>query len=176
MGGLLGRHQRPSGSSVWRSWPILGTVLAFIEPKRLVLALGKRSSPSSRVSAGGLLPVLLIVAVLLCHGILGFAHQVLCDECGPAEVSGAHQGAAAGMGGAGSGHAGGNDAPVGLEGHSYATVVLAAIGTALLVLLLGVRRWREVPVPRSIFQRRYPPFIACRPRGPTLPFLQVLRL
>ncbi len=129
-----------------------------------------------RTSAGGFLPTLLIVAVILCHGILGFAHQVSCDPCGPAGISGAHHGSATGMGEASSGHTGDNDASGGLADHSYAAVVLTAIGTALLVLLLGMREWHEVSTPRLIFRRHCPPLIPRRPRGPTLPSLQVLRL
>lgn len=150
-------------------------MLAFVEPERLVLTLRGRPRPLSKASAGSLLPALLIVAMLLCHGILGFAHQVSCDACGLTEVSMYH-GSAAGMGEAGSGHTGDDDASSGLEAHSYAAVLLASIGAALLALLLGARRWRETPTPRSVFRRHYPPFIIRRPRGPTLPSLQVLRL
>lgn len=150
-------------------------MLAFVD-KRLVLTLRGCSNLLSRASASGFPPVLLIVAVLLCHGILGFAHQVSCDACGPTEVSGVHHGSTAGMSETGSGHTGNDDASDGMEALSYAAVVLAAIGTALLALLLGVRKWRETSAPRSIFSPHYPPFITRLPRGPTLPSLQVLRL
>jgi hypothetical protein len=116
------------------------------------------------------------VAVLLCDGILGFTHQVSCDACEPTEVSGTHHESATGLGEAGSGHTGNDDASGGLENHSYAAIVLAAIGTALLVGLLGVRRWREASTPRSTFRPHSSSFITRRPRGPTLPSLQVLRL
>jgi hypothetical protein len=155
---------------------ILDSVLLFVNPENYTLTPGHRPSPVPRVGAGGFLPVLLIVAVLLCDGILGFTHQVSCDACGPTEVSGTHHGSATGLGEAGSGHTGNDDASGGLENHSYAAIVLAAIGTALLVLLLRVRRWRETSPSRSTFRRHYPPFITHRPRGPTLPSLQVLRL
>lgn len=159
-----------------RSWTILGIVLRSLDPKKLFLILRRRPSPLPRASASGFLPVLLIVAVLLCDGILGFTHQVSCDACGPTEVLEAHHGSATGLGEAGSGHTGNNDASSGFENHSYAAVVLAAIGTALLVLLFGARRWREASPSRLHFRRHYPPFITHRPRGPTLPSLQVLRL
>ncbi len=159
-----------------RSWAILDSVLLFVDPKNRVLTPGERPGPLSRVGASGFLLMLLIVAVLLCDGILGFAHQVSCDACGPAEVSGMHHGSATGMGEAGSGPTENDDASGGLENHSYAAIVLAAIGTALLVLLLGVRRWREASTPRSTFRPHYSPFITHRPRGPTLPSLQVFRL
>ena len=148
---------------------------AFVEPERLDLILRRHPSPLPRANADGFLPVLLIVAVLLCDGILGFTHQVSCDACGP-EVSGMHHGSTTGMGEAGSGHTGNDGALGGVENHSYAAIVPAAISTALLVLLLGVRSWREASAPRSIFRPHYSPFVTPRPRGPTLPSLQVLRL
>ena len=123
-----------------RSWTILGIVLRSLDPKNLFLILRRRPSPLPRASAGGFLPVLLIVAVLLCDGILGFTHQVSCDACGPTEVLEAHHRSATGLGEAGSRHTGNDDASSGFENHSYAAVVLAAVGTALLVLLLGARR------------------------------------
>ncbi len=147
-----------------------------VKPKRLVSTLRECPSPLSGASIGGFLPVLLIVAVLLCDGILGFAHQVSCDACGPTEVSGAHHGSATETGEATSKHTGDDEASGGLENHSYFAIVFAAIGVALLVLLLVVRRWREASAPRSRFRLHYPPFITHRPRGPTLPSLQVLRL
>ena len=120
--------------------------------------------------------MLLIVAVLLCDGILGFAHQVSCDTCGSTEISGAHHESATGTGDADSEHTGDGGASGGLQNHSYFAVVLAVIGVTLLVLLLGVRRWREASTSRSLFRLHYPPFTTHRPRGPTLPSLQVLRL
>ena len=140
------------------------------------MTLRGRPSPLSGASIGGFIPVLLIVAVLLCDGILGFAHQVSCDACGSTEVSGAHHGSATGTADVNSEHTGEDDASGGLQNHSYFAVVLAAIGVALLVLLLEVRRWREASTSRSLFRMHYPPFITHRPRGPTLPSLQVLRL
>ena len=159
-----------------RTWTILDSVLLFVDPKKRVLTPGGRSDSSLGPSTQVLLPALLIVALLLCDGILGFAHQLSCDACGPTEVSGVHHGSATGVGETGSGHTGNDDASGGLENHSYAAIVLAAIGTALLVLLLKVRRWREASPPRSTFRPHYSPFIIHRPRGPTLPSLQVLRL
>ena len=149
----------------------------FVKLERLGLTFFEgRPRPSSRASTDDFLAVLLIVAVLLCDGILGFAHQVSCEACGPTEVSGSHHGSAAGLGETGSGHAGDDDAASGLEGHSYVAIVLAALGTTLLVLLLGVRKWRGASTSRSILRRRHSSFITHRPRGPMLSSLQVLRL
>lgn len=124
---------------------------------------------------GGFLPFLLIAAVLLCHGVLGAVHQIWCDDaCGPTQASKAHHGSASGT--EGTGETG--DGPTGGLGTlSYAAVVLAAFGAAsLLGLLLAVRRWCELEVRRPVFRRRYPLSVAHRPRGPTLPSLQVFRL
>jgi len=151
-------------------------VLLFIDSKKHILTLRGRSGSSPGPNLRGLLLALLIAALLLCHGILGFAHEVSCEACGPTEVSGVHHGSAAGMSETGSGQKGDDNPSGGMEGLSYAAVVLAAIGTALLVLLLGVWRWRETSTPRSVFRRHYPPLITHSPRGPTLPSLQVLRL
>lgn len=170
-----GTRARPA-RRLARSWAILDNVLSFVDPSRLVLASARGPDSSPGTSASKLLPALLITSVLLCHGVLGFAHQVSCDACGPVEFSEVHHGVVVGVGEAGSGHTGENGASGELEGLSYAAVMLAAIGMALLVLLLGVRRWREASTPRSIFRRHYPPFITHLPRGPTLPSLQVLRL
>ncbi len=151
-------------------------MLTYVEPRTPVLSLRGRSHPLSRVSSGGFLPVLLVMAVLLCDGILGFAHQISCEACGPTQVPGIHHGSAAGIGETANHHTG-DDASSGfLEDHSYAAVALAATGTALLVLLLRVRKWREASVLRSVFRQPYSPYIPHRPRGPTLPSLQVLRL
>ena len=158
------------------SWPILGVVLAFVRLKRFSSTVGGRPGPSSRASAGGFLPVLLIVAVLLCDGILGFTHQVLCDACEPTVVSKAHHGSVTGVGETGSGHTGDGDTWGGLESHSYAAILLATFGAALLGLLLGVRRWRDTGARRLVFRQHYPQVFALRPRGPTLPSLQVFRL
>lgn len=151
-------------------------MLLFVDSKKHVLTPEVRSGSSPGLNPRGLLLALLIAAVLLCHGILGFAHEVSCDACGPTEVAGVHHGSAAGAVESGGGNAG-DDTSGGLEGLSYAAVVLAAFGAAaLLGLLLGVRRWRETGVRRLVFRRHYPQVFALLPRGPTLPSLQVFRL
>lgn len=123
---------------------------------------------------GGLLPVLLIAAVLLCHGALGSAHQVSCAACELTGAPGIHHGSVSGMGE--DGGQTGDNAAGGLGALSYAAVVIAACGVAFLGLLLAVRRWHELEARGSVFRWHYPPAVAHRPRGPTLPSLQVFRL
>lgn len=149
-------------------------MLRFALLKKHLTALRDRRGPLRTLGDGGLLPMLLIAALLLCHGVLGYAHQVSCGACEPTEISGVHHGFATETGESGAENTGA-DTPDGLGHLSYAAVVLAAFG-AILLVLLEARRWHEAPPPRSIFRRHHPPFITRRPRGPTLPSLQVLRL
>ena len=119
---------------------------------------------------GGLLPALLIAALLLCHGVLGFAHQVSCDPCGTVGPTGTHHGSTAGAGGnAVDEHAGG------MGGTAYAAVVIAALGATILALLFVYRR-RALGVFVSLPSWRPIPILSYHPRGPTLPSLQVFRL
>lgn len=124
---------------------------------------------------GGFLPVLLIAAVLLCHGVLGVAHLISCDAYKSVESSGSHHGSTTDSGGVGDGQTG-EHAPCGLGAIGYAAVVLVAFGVAFLGLLLAARRWRESGTLRSAFRRYFPQVFVPRPRGPTLPSLQVFRL
>lgn len=123
--------------------------------------------------------MLLVGALLLCHGILGFAHQTSChagcESINPLSSSPlAH-------GGHGSGNTGGyaGDGPAGADsgqgGGGYFAVFLVLFGAAFLGLSLGARRRHEPVVPRT-YRPRFLPTFACLPRGPTLPLLQVFRL
>lgn len=124
---------------------------------------------------GGLLPVLLIAAVLLCHGALGSMHQVSCDPCESMGVPGVHHGSAAETGGTESGQAGDGHAG-GLAGIAYAAVVTALFGAALLGLIGIVRGRLDAYIPRTSGRQLFPTVFHHRPRGPTLPSLQVFRL
>ncbi len=124
---------------------------------------------------GGLLPVLLIAAVLLCHGALGFAHQVWCDPCEQKEGPGIHHGSTADTGGTESEQAGADHAS-GLAGLAYAAVITALLGAAFLGLLGMVRGRLEASISRTSGRRLFPTVLHHRPRGPTLPSLQVFRL
>ncbi len=122
--------------------------------------------------------MVLIGALLLCHGILGFAHQDSCHGgCEAAELvhssTSAHD----------SGHADGQEEEYGSGGAPHAgqvpggyfAVVLALFGAVLLGLLLGVRARRRTEVLRPYRSCALPAF-ALLPRGPTPPLLQVFRL
>lgn len=137
--------------------------------------LGGRWDPLRMAGDSGLLPVLLIAAVLLCHGALGSAHQVWCDPCEQTGEPKAHHGSAAVTvedegGQEENGHAGG------LAGIPYAAVLTALLGVALLGLL-GITRGRlEASTSRPSGWHLFPTVPHHRPRGPTLPSLQVFRL
>lgn len=136
--------------------------------------------PRSSRRSGGFLAVLLVGALLLCHGVFGFAHEISCHEC-------ASTGLLAGMAPTGhedgpdrqAGHAAGHSAggdPAG--GHAFAGyfgIALALFGMAVLGLLRGTqRRYGDVFAP--LYRTRSLPASARLPRGPTLPLLQVFRL
>lgn len=117
--------------------------------------------------------MLLIGALLLCHGAFGTLHLV--HPCHPAETAGTHHPAAQQSGDAG-GHSGGapTDGLVGCSG--YFTVVLTLFGAALLGLLLGgIRKTVKVRALRP-YRPRYSPVSTFFPRGPSPPLLQVFRL
>ncbi len=125
--------------------------------------------------SGGFLPALLIGALLLCHGVMGFAHQTSCHECHATDlllsVPPAYEHA---MGDAG-GH-GGDDPTSGHVFTGYFAVFLALFGAAALKLLLGgARRPARVALLRTS-RPRYSTVVSSLPRGPTPPLLQVFRL
>ena len=147
-------------------------LLALFE-KRLA-SPRERRGPSWAVRDSGLLPVLLIVAVLLCHGVLGSLHQVSCHACGAAQPQIMHHGFVAETG-ADEGENAVDGQADGLGGTAYAAVVIGALGVVLLGLIGIVRGWLEVPVSRTSW-RRLIPTAPHRPQGPSLPSLQVFRL
>ncbi len=132
--------------------------------------LGGRWGPWRKAANGGLLPVLLIAAVLLCHGVLGAMHQVWCDPCEASRASVEHHESTTDTGGNESGHASG------LAGIAYAAVMTAFLGVALLGLLGIVRGLLEASISRTSGWHLFPTVSQHRPRGPTLPSLQVFRL
>ena len=94
----------PEGA--WTGWPrsvsgrtfsphdlgILVTMLRSAPYAQRLSPLGGIRGPVWTTGRTSLLSALLIVALLLCHGVLGFAHEMSCGACGPGEVQGAHQG------------------------------------------------------------------------------------
>jgi hypothetical protein len=120
-------------------------------------------SPAS--GPGGFYVVVVIVALLFCHGAFGYAHQLP-----PADASAAHVAHVEGGhqpdpdGGADGSH---------LGGTYFATLLVLLFGTSLL--LGGVSVGAKLPVPESRMgghkvRRLHPP------RGPTSSYLQVFRL
>lgn len=135
---------------------------------------GERRGTSWAMGDGGLLPLLLIVAVLLCHGLLGAAHQVSCHSCEAAQPETVHHGSVTGTGADDGGDAMGSQAD-GLGGTAYAAVMIAALGVALLGLIGTVRVRTVAPIPRAPWWRLFPS-VSRHLRGPSLPSLQVFRL
>ncbi|MDQ4106129.1 MAG: hypothetical protein M3157_03005 [Actinomycetota bacterium] len=120
-----------------------------------------------------LFPALIIGALLLCHGMLGFAHQTSCHGCYatdlPTDALPAYEHAAGGV----SWH-GGEDRAGGYASTEYFAVFLAQFAVAVLILLLGARGRHEAAVSRP-YRSLPAPVFARLPRGPTPPFLQVFR-
>jgi hypothetical protein len=116
------------------------------------------------------LALLLVGAVLACHGVFGALH--LCSS---------HQGLIYQEHGHSSAEKGGMDAhdehsPCHLLGADYFAVLLMAfLGLALGLLLKGARSWIGIVAP-LVVGRRFMPVVLYPPRGPTLLILQVFRL
>jgi hypothetical protein len=136
--------------------------------------------PRSSLRSGEFLAVLLVEALLLCHGVFGFAHEISCHECDPPDLLASMSQA---------GHEHGSEHPIGHEagqatgddpvgGHAFAGyfgIVLALFGVVVLGLLPDARSWRRDASPR-LYRPCLLPALARLPRGPTLPLLQVFRL
>ncbi len=147
-----------------RSRAVAGTGrLRFVGGWRWTRPLLSGISPAS--GPGGFYIIVVVVALLFCHGAFGYAHQLP-----PVEAPSAH--AAHAMGG----HQPAPDqAPDGLHlGDTYFATLLLLLFGALLLLGGGV--WRIAKPPTLA------PWVAGHrvrglpsPRGPTLPSLQVFR-
>lgn len=118
--------------------------------------------------SGGLLALLLVGALLLCHVALSFAHKTSCPAgCEASSIlSPAHDGN-------GPGYA---QSSIPTDGQLPAgNFALALFGAALLWLLLGARRRYETVTRILCLPRSLPAFV-CLPREPSPPLLQVFRL
>ena len=154
---------------------ILEAVYRSLKERAARVARSSGSSPRS----GGSLAVLLVGVLLLCHGILGFAHQVSCHAvCEPTDPLPnspsihAEHGSVEASGDTEDEPAGAPDGGQAVDG--YFAVLIALFGAAFL-LLLGLRG-RRGSVALRLHRPRFLPTFACLPRGPTLPRLQVFRL
>lgn len=137
-------------------------------------AIPRRMRPVRLWADNGLLALLLVAAVLLCHGALGAAHQIGAGPAISPETAGAHASLVAGGEEAG-GHSGGQGEAHPAHVNYAAILLLISVGVVLGLLLGRSRRWRRVAV-LSLAGRRLPPVVPRCARGPTLPLLQVFRL
>lgn len=137
----------------------------FVERRRWMPPL-RADGVSAASGPGSFYVVLVVVALLFCHGAFGYAHQLP-----PVDAHTAHVAHEAGV------HQSGSDQTADglhLGGAYFATLLLLLFGTSLL-LGGGVSVGAKLPAPtlwvggHKIW--RLPP-----PRGPTLPLLQVFRL
>jgi hypothetical protein len=118
------------------------------------------------------LPLLLIGALLFCHGTFGALHLI----CGPpecadgAEHAAQHQHAAAGAEGAVHEHPAGH-----ATGTEYFAVVVGLLGLLSRLLLAATPLRTKDGTPR-FFQRWRAPIVSRPPPTPTLHVLQVFRL
>lgn len=132
------------------------------------------SLPPGLVVQGRAGLLLLVLAVLVCHGVLGSAHQSSSYQWADA----AAQVSAHGQSPADGGHSGGGPVPVdhGVEGSYYAALLLLGLSGLVAVSLLGrapvrYRRIGTSPVTRWYVEPRLRP-----PSAPNLARLQVFRL
>lgn len=113
--------------------------------------------------------LVLLVALLLCHGLLGVAHQL----AGPLDST--HHSVE-----------GSSQAPVEDRGDypddhrlGYSDYVAALVsilfGAVIGLLLSGARTWDASAAPR-LLRRYFPPLVFYSARGPTPPLTQVFRL
>jgi hypothetical protein len=157
-------------TAVIRAREIYSSSMSRSARKRAVV-LG--AAPRSSRRSGGFLTVLLVGALLLCHGVLGFAHEISCHECDSSDLLASVP--PAGHEHGPPGHAAGDDPAGGHMFPGYFGIVLALFGVAALGLLPGARRWHGISS-SQLYRSRPLPTFAPLPRGPTLPLLQVFRL
>jgi hypothetical protein len=129
------------------------------------------------------LALLLVGALLLCHGVYGVSHQIFATQhaeqphhshAPQADHTDTH---GAGGGGEHSTEGQGGD-PGGHLGHVvYAAALLAiSLGAVVLWPLSGTRTWTRNVLP-SLPEHLFRPVFLLRPmRSPDLPLLQVFRL
>ncbi len=133
------------------------------------------SAKSTLLGSGGLtrakvLALLLVGALLLCHGIYGVVH--LCSASSVSVPEG-HEHSSLAQ----SGMVTHEDHPsCHLEGTEYFAVLFAAfLGLVLGLLLEGARPYGKVATSFAL-DLRLCPYVPYSPRGPTLTILQVFRL
>ncbi len=146
--------------------------MAWANGRRLMGGWGWTRPPRAGISPAsgpdGFYVVVVVVAVLFCHGAFGYAHQfppvdATAEDATVAHVTGGHQPAP------------GGDAEASHLGDAYFAILLVLLFGALLLPGGRVSAALRVPVPAGargdLRAGGLPP-----PRGPTLYSLQVLRL
>jgi hypothetical protein len=133
----------------------------------------KRFADVNGSPANRFLSLLLVAALLACHGAFGALHQLPGHGLQEEEHSSAM------AQGAGPeehpSHHGEEEPPPG--GSNYAAVIFVVLLGAALALRLGGSRLRVAHLARWEAERRFPTDVALYlPRGPTAPVLQVFRL
>lgn len=116
---------------------------------------------------GRLLALLLVGAILVCHGVFGALHLCSSPQTHLHQEH-VHPAVEEGMG------AHDEDSSCHALGADYFAVLLTAF-LVLGLLLEGARSWISVVAPSTV-GRRFTPVVLHPPRGPTLPVLQVFRL
>jgi hypothetical protein len=158
------------------------TPTGYIEDERRAGTLFGMTSTkfAGMVSGGrfqGLLTLVLVVALLLCHGALGAHHQAHQTSTGELEQASGHASHEHDMGvhgvGAG-GHSEGSESDCSSCVAYFAVLLVVSLG-ALLWLLRGARSWTSNAGSLS-FPLRFVSPVPQLPRGPVLPVLQVFRL
>ena len=121
-----------------------------------------------------LLALLLLGAVLLCHGFFGASHQIHNTSKADALPVTGHA-SHAGMQEADEGRSTGVHGDLGLDAMAYAAVLLA-LSLGALLWLLGSARARIAILVRPPAGGRFPRLVHHPARGPTPAVLQVFRL
>ena len=125
----------------------------------------------------GLLTLVLVVALLLCHGALGAHHQAHQTSTGDLEqvsnhASHEHDRGAHGVGAGG--HPEGHESDCSNCAAYFAVLLVVSLG-ALLWLLRGARSWTSI-AGSLLSPLRFVSPVPQPPRGPVLPILEVLEV
>ncbi len=118
------------------------------------------------MASGGLRSVVLVFALLFCHGAFGFAHQLTPPDAAMASAGHSEHVAA--------GHGGQESGEHSVGGGYFATLLALVLG-AFVLLVERVPSSVRLRRPR-LSQWRVPSVVLHAPRGPTVPLLGVFRL
>jgi hypothetical protein len=141
--------------------------------------IGRTSTTFTGMVSGGrfrgLLTLVLVVALLLCHGALGAhhqAHQTSTGDLGQATGHTSHDRDARGVGAGG--HSGGHESDCSSCVAYFGVLLVVSLG-ALLWLLRGARSWTSIATSLLSPLRLMSP-VGHPARGSALSILQVFRL